>query len=157
MSAVLGRLAGLGLQLPPPPTALAAYQPAVVADGWVFTAGQLPLRDGHLVAAGLVGADVDTEQAAQAARIAALNGLAAIAAAAGDLDRIRIIKVTGFVASAPGYTDQPTVLNGASHLLADALGDNGVHARSAVGVSALPLGAPVEVELVARILGSGKG
>lgn len=157
MSDVLGRLADLGLQLPPPPRALAAYQPAVVAGGWVFTAGQLPLKDGRLVATVLVGADVDTSQAAQAAQVAALNGLAAIAAVVGDLDRIRVVKVTGFVASAPGYTEQPAVLDGASHLLAEALGDSGVHARSAVGVSSLPLDAAVEVELVAQLLDAGNG
>jgi enamine deaminase RidA (YjgF/YER057c/UK114 family) len=142
------------LELPPPPRALAAYQPAVVCDGWVYTAGQLPLRDGALTATGLVGADVDVEEAAAAAAVAALNALAAIAAEVADLDRVqRVVKVTGFVASAPGFTDQPLVLNGASQLLADVLGDAGVHARSAVGVAALPLNAAVEVEVIARIAG----
>ncbi len=158
MSEVATRLAQLGLELPAPPVALAAYRPAVECDGWVYTAGQLPLRDGNLQAVGLVGADIDVAQAAEAARLAALNGVAAIAAVIGDLDRVRqIVKVTGFVASAPGFTDQPAVVNGASILLGELFGDSGVHARSAVGVAALPLNASVEVEIVARTGGAGGG
>lgn len=152
MSRVGDRLAELGIDLPAPPKALAAYVPAAISAGWVYTAGQLPLRDGESLATGLVGTDVTAEVAAECARQCALNALAAIEAAAGDLDRIeRIVKVTGFVASAPGFTGQPSVLNGASELLAEVLGDAGVHARSAVGVAVLPLNVPVEVEVIARL------
>lgn len=152
MSSVADRLAELGLVLPPPPKALAVYQPAVLVDGWVHTAGQLPLREGELLAEGLVGADVNLDEAADCARQCALNALAAIAAVAGDLAAIeRVVKVVGFVASAPGFTAQPAVLNGASELLGAVLGEAGEHARSAVGVAALPMNAPVEIELVARV------
>lgn len=146
------RLAGLGLALPPPPKALAVYQPAVLVDGWVFTAGQLPLRDGQLVAEGLVGADLTVDEAAECARLCTLNALAAIGAVTGSLEAVdRIVKVVGYVTSAPGFTAQPAVLNGASELLGAVLGEAGAHARSAVGVASLPLGAPVEIELVARV------
>jgi len=122
--------------------------PAVRHGELVFTSGQLPMRDGYLLAAGLVGDEVTPEQARELARVCALNALAAAASVAGGLDAVtRVLKVVGFVASAPGFTGQPTVVNGASELLRDVLGDAGVHARSAVGVAALPLGAPVEVEL----------
>ncbi len=142
------RLAALGLTLPPVPAPLAAYVPAVRHGELVFTSGQLPMRDGYLLAAGLVGDEVTPEQARELARVCALNALAAAASVAGGLDAVtRVLKVVGFVASAPGFTGQPTVVNGASELLRDVLGDAGVHARSAVGVAALPLGAPVEVEL----------
>lgn len=152
MSAVDDRLAELGIELPAPPQALAAYQPAVLADGWVYTAGQLPLRDGALIAEGIVGDTVTAETAAECARQCALNALAAVKGVVGDLDRVtRVVKVTGFVASTPSFTAQPGVVNGASELLAQALGDAGVHARSAVGVASLPLNAPVEVELIARV------
>lgn len=152
MSAVEDRLAELGIELPPPPKALAAYVPAVLLDGWVYTAGQLPLRGGALIAEGVVGDSVTPEVAADCARQCALNALAAVKGVVGDLDRVeRIVKVTGFVASTPGFTAQPGVVNGASELLADILGDAGVHARSAVGVASLPLNAPVEVELIARV------
>lgn len=150
MSAVADRLASRGLELPAPPQALAAYAPAVLVDGWIFTAGQLPLRDGSLIATGRLGADVDIETGAAAAEIAALNALAAIAGLV-DLDDIQLVKMVGFVASTSDFTDQPAVVNGASLLLSDVLGEAGVHARSAVGVSALPLGAPVEIEAVARL------
>lgn len=152
MSAATDRLRELGLELPPEPKALAAYRPAVLVDGWVYTAGQLPLRDGALIAEGAVGGAVTLDQAVECARCCALNALAAVQAVADDLDRVgQIVKVTGFVASAAGFTAQPTVLNGASELLGSVFGAGGVHARSAVGVSALPLNAPVEVELVARL------
>lgn len=152
MSGVEDRLADLGIELPEPPKALAAYQPAVLVDGWVYTAGQLPLRDGALVAEGVVGDTVTAEAAAECARVCALNALAAVKGVVGDLDRvIRIVKVTGFVASTATFTAQPGVVNGASDLLAQALGEAGVHARSAVGVASLPLNAPVEVELIARV------
>ena len=131
------RLADLGLSLPPVPAPLAAYVPAVRFGDLVFTSGQLPLVDGTFVAAGKVGAEVSVEDAADCARIAALNGLAAVADLTGDLDVItRIVKVVVYVASAPGFTDQPQVANGASELLGEIFGEAGRHARSAVGVAA---------------------
>ena len=145
------RLAELGIELPPVVPALAVYVPAVLIDGWVYTAGQLPLVDGELPYSGIVDVDVTVEEGAQCARICALNGLAAIKSVVGNLDRVQIVKVTGYVACPPGSTAQPHVLNGASIVLGEILGDAGVHARSAVGVSALPINAPVEVELIARI------
>lgn len=152
MSRVEARLAELGLTLPAVPAPLAAYVPAAMMDGWIYTAGQLPLRDGQPMALGHVGADVTPERAAECARQCALNGLAAIKSVAGDLDSVaQIVKVTGFVASAPGFTGQPVVVNGASELLGQVLGDAGLHARSAVGVAELPLGVPVEVEFIARL------
>ncbi|MBX6389788.1 MAG: RidA family protein [Frankia sp.] len=144
------RLRALGLELPPVPTPAGAYVPAVRDGEWVWTAGQLPLVAGKLPRTGLVGAQVSQEEAAALARICALNALAAAAEAAGGLDQLRrIVKVVGFVASAPGFTAQPAVVNGASELLGELFGEAGRHARSAVGVAVLPLGAPVEVELVA--------
>lgn len=149
--AVADRLTELGLVLPPIAAPAGSYVPAVVSGDLVFTSGQLPWLDGTLAATGVLGADVDVDEAARLAAIAALNGLAAIDALLGGLDRVvRIVKVTGFVASAPGFTQQPTVINGASDLLVDVFGEHGRHARSAVGVAALPLGSPVEVELIAQ-------
>jgi enamine deaminase RidA (YjgF/YER057c/UK114 family) len=148
---VAARLAELGLELPPVPAPVAAYVPAVVDGDHVWVSGQLPLVAGRLPATGPVGEGeglVPPEDAAHLARICALNALAAVASVA-DLDEVRIVKVVGFVASAPGFTGQPKVVNGASELLGAVLGEAGRHARSAVGVAALPLGAPVEVELVA--------
>ena len=149
--AVADRLASLGLELPSVAAPAGAYVPAVVAGDLVFTAGQLPFVDGALARTGLLGADVTVEEAADLAALCALNALAAVGSVLDGLDRIiQVVKVTGFVASAPGFTDQPKVLNGASQLLVDLFGDRGRHARSAVGVAALPLGSPVEVELVVR-------
>ena len=146
------RLGDLGLSLPAVARPLAAYVPAVRFADLVYTAGQLPLVDGKLQTVGKVGAEVSIDQAVQCARIAALNGLAAVVDLAGDLDVItRIVKVTVFVASAPGFTEQPLIANGASGLLGDIFGDSGRHARSAVGVAVLPLDAPVEVELVVGV------
>jgi len=146
------RLGDLGLSLPAVARPLAAYVPAVRFADLVYTAGQLPLVDGRLQAVGKVGADVSVDEAVQCARIAALNGLAAVADLAGDLDVItRIVKVTVFVASAPGFTEQPLIANGASGLIGEIFGDSGRHARSAVGVAVLPLDAPVEVELVVGV------
>jgi enamine deaminase RidA (YjgF/YER057c/UK114 family) len=142
------RLAQLGLALPEAPSALGSYVPARVEDGLVYTAGQLPISGGELAARGLVGADVDLETAADCARIAALNGLAAANAAAGSDGLSGVLKVTGYIASAPGFTDQPKVLNGASDLLVEVFGDAGRHVRAAVGVAQLPMGAPVEIEFV---------
>lgn len=131
---------------------LAAYVPSLKVGDQVFTAGQLPLVDGKLAVTGKVGAEVSQEQATAQARLCALNGLAAIAEAAGGIDKIeQIIKIVVFVASDPSFTAQPAVGNGASELLAEVLGEAGVHVRSAVGVAVLPLDSPVEVELVARV------
>jgi enamine deaminase RidA (YjgF/YER057c/UK114 family) len=146
------RLAELGLVLPPVAAPVAAYVPAVRTGRYVYTAGQLPLAEGKLLATGKVGAEISGEDAARLARTCALNGLAAVASVAGGLSGIRrIVKVTGFVASSPGFTGQPQVLNGASELLLEVLGEAGRHARSAVGVAELPLDAPVEVELIAEV------
>lgn len=151
MSRVEARLAGLGLALPTVPAPVAAYVPAVVSGQHVFTAGQLPLVDGELLHTGTVGVDVTPEQAYDAARQSAVNTLAAVASVV-DLDRVvRIVKATVFVASATDFTGQPQVANGASELYGEVLGEAGRHARSAVGVPVLPLGAPVEVELVVEV------
>jgi len=146
--AVEARLKELGLTLPEVVPPLAAYQPAVRSGAYVFTSGQLPMVDGKLPLTGKVGAEVTPEQAKDLARVCALNALAAVKSVAGDLDRIaRVVKVVGFVASDPAFTGQPGVVNGASELLGEVLGEKGVHARSAVGVAVLPLDAPVEVEI----------
>jgi enamine deaminase RidA (YjgF/YER057c/UK114 family) len=146
------RLVALGLTLPSVVTPLAAYVPAVRSGNTVYTAGQLPLVDGQLVSTGKVGAEVGAAEAAILARTCALNALAAAASLAGGVSRIRrIVKLTGFVASAPDFTGQPQVVNGASELLLEIFGDAGRHARSAVGVAVLPLNAPVEVELVVEV------
>ncbi|MFJ6748233.1 MULTISPECIES: RidA family protein [unclassified Streptomyces] len=154
MSAVEDRIAELGLKLPQVVPPLAAYQPAVRSGSYVFTSGQLPMIDGALPAVGKVGAAVTPEQGQELAATCALNALAAVKSVIGDLDRIqRVVKVVGFVASAPDFTGQPGVINGASELLGEILGDKGVHARSAVGVAVLPLDAPVEVEIQVEIAG----
>ena len=146
------RLADLGLSLPAVVPPLAAYVPAVRFEDLVYTAGQLPLVNGSLRAVGKVGAEVSVEEAVDCAQVAALNGLAAVADLAGELDAIsRIVKVTVYVASAPGFTDQPLIANGASQLLGDVFGQAGRHARSSVGVAVLPLDAPVELELVVAV------
>jgi enamine deaminase RidA (YjgF/YER057c/UK114 family) len=146
------RLADLGLSLPAAPAPLAAYVSAVRFEDLVYTAGQLPLVSGTLRAVGKVGSEVTVDEAVECARIAALNGLAAVADLTGDLDVItRIVKVVVYVASASGFTDQPVVANGASGLLREIFGEAGRHARSAVGVAVLPLDAPVEVELVVAV------
>jgi len=142
------RLAELGLVLPAVVAPVAAYVPAVRSGGLVWTSGQLPIVDGQLAGAGKVGAAVDPQRAYELARICALNALAAVDELVG-LDAVRrVVKVVGFVASAPGFTGQPGVVNGASELLGAIFGDAGRHSRSAVGVAELPLDAPVEVELV---------
>lgn len=144
---VVDRLAELGLSLPAAPSPAAAYVPAVVSKGQVVTAGQLPVVDGALPVTGRCGDEVDTEGAQELARTAALNLLAVAAAAVdGDLDRLRLVKLVVFVASTPGFHEQHLVADGASKLLADVLGESGVHARSAVGVAALPMNAPVELD-----------
>jgi enamine deaminase RidA (YjgF/YER057c/UK114 family) len=145
------RLRELGLTLPTVATPAGAYIPARRSGSLVFTAGQLPFVDGALPAAGKVGAEVTPEQAYGFARICALNALAAVDGLVG-LDAVAgVVKVVGFVASAPGFTGQPGVINGASELLGEVFGEAGRHARSAVGVAELPLGAPVEVELVVEL------
>ncbi len=152
MSAAAERLAALGLTLPPVTAPVAAYVPAVRTGAYVYVSGQVPVADGKLVATGKVGAEVSAEDAAGMARTCALNAVAAAAAAVGGLEGIRrIVKVTGFVASAPGFTGQPQVINGASELLIEVFGEDGRHARSAIGVAELPLNAPVEVELIAEV------
>lgn len=149
MSAIGARFTELGLVLPAVTKPVAAYVPAVATGNLVYTAGQLPFVDGALPATGKVGAEISVEQAAELARIAALNALAAVDDATGSLDRVtRVVKVVVFVASTPDFTGQPAVANGASLLLGEVFGDLGRHARSAVGVSVLPLDSPVEVELV---------
>lgn len=149
------RLRELGFELPAAPAALGSYVPAQRHGGLLFTAGQLPVADGALIARGLLGADVTVETGAECARLATLNGLASACGALGGTDRLAgVLKVTGFVASADGFSDQPLVLNGASDLLVDVFGEEGRHVRSAVGVAALPMGAPVEVEFVFRCLPS---
>ena len=154
MTTAVERLAALGLTLPPVVPPVAAYVPAVRAGGFVYVSGQLPVVDGKLLAVGKVGGAVSALDAAGLARTCALNALAAAAAAAGGLEAIRrVVKVTGFVASAPGFNGQPQVVNGASELLIEVFGEDGRHARSAVGVAELPLDAPVEVELIAEVRG----
>lgn len=146
-----GRLAELGLDLPQVVPPLAAYVPAVQSGRHVYVSGQLPLVDGQLPVTGKVGAEVPPEQARDLARQCALNALAAVDGLVG-LERIaKIVKVTGFVASAAGFTGQPSVINGASELFGEVLGEAGRHARSAVGVAELPMNAPVEVEVIVEI------
>ncbi|MEU9714634.1 RidA family protein [Streptomyces sp. NPDC047976] len=156
MSGVVeARIAELGLTLPEVVPPLATYQPAVRSGAYVYTAGQLPMVQGKLPVTGKVGAEVSAEQAKELAATCALNALAAVKSVVGDLDKIaRVVKVVGFVASAPDFTAQPGVLNGASELLGEVLGDKGVHARSAVGVAVLPLDAPVEIEIQVELLPS---
>ena len=151
MSRVEDRLAELGLTLPGVVPPVAAYVPAVRNGSLVWTSGQVPIASGTLLREGLVGSDVSAEDAKDLARICALNALAAVGSVA-DLDSVvRVVKVVGFVASAPGFYGQPGVVNGASELLGDVFGENGRHARSAVGVAVLPLNAPVEVEVVVEV------
>jgi enamine deaminase RidA (YjgF/YER057c/UK114 family) len=146
------RLAALGLTLPKVSPPLAAYLPAVRTGSYVYTAGQLPVVDGQLLATGKVGADIGAVEASALARTCALNALAAVTTVTGDLGAVRrIVKVTGFVASAPSFTQQAQVVNGASELLIEVFGEAGRHARSAVGMAVLPLNAPVEVELIAEV------
>ncbi len=146
------RLAELGLAVPEVVPPVAAYVPAVRSGSHVFTAGQLPLRDGTLVAEGKVGGAVSVEQATECAQQCALNAIAAVKSVVGDLTNVRrVVKAVVFVASTPDFTGQPGVANGASELLGATFGDAGVHARSAVGVAVLPLDAPVEVELVVEV------
>ncbi|ABH00626.1 conserved hypothetical protein (plasmid) [Rhodococcus jostii RHA1] len=147
------RIAELGLVLPSATASLAAYVPAVRSDQYIYTSGQLPLRDGQMLSPGKVGAEISLDDARDAAQQCAINALAAVRAVTGGLAAVRrVVKVVGFVASAPEFTDQPQVINGASELLVSVFGPAiGEHARSAVGVAALPLNAPVEVEIIVEI------
>jgi enamine deaminase RidA (YjgF/YER057c/UK114 family) len=147
------RLDNLGIALPTPAKPVGAYVPALRSGSYVYTSGQLPIEDGRLTSTGKVGADVTVEQANAAARLAGINALAAVHDLVGIDAVARIVKVVGFVASAPGFTDQAKVLNGASELIGQIFGEAGVHARSAVGVAELPLGSSVEVELIAEVQG----
>ncbi|HEX5144560.1 MAG TPA: RidA family protein [Mycobacterium sp.] len=145
------RLTELGLELPAVAKPLAVYVPAVRTGNLVYTSGQLPLQGGELPQTGKVGAEVTLEEAKALARICALNALAAVDALVGIDSVVRIVKVVGFVASAPGFSGQPGVVNGASELFGRVFGEAGAHARSAVGVSELPLDAPVEVEIIVEV------
>jgi enamine deaminase RidA (YjgF/YER057c/UK114 family) len=152
VSAVESRLEELGLAVPDVVAPVASYVPAVRSGSFVHTSGQLPMRSGTLIATGKVGAAVTPEEANACARQCALNAIAALKAELGDLDAVkRVVKVVCFVASVPEFTGQPQVANGASDLLGQAFGEAGVHARSAVGVAALPLDAPVEVEILVEV------
>jgi enamine deaminase RidA (YjgF/YER057c/UK114 family) len=146
------RIQELGITLPEVAKPAGAYVPAVQSGNLVFTAGQIPLVEGKLIATGKVGKEISVEEAKSIAGVCALNAVAAIKGVVGDLDRVKkVVKVVGFVASTPEFTQQPAVINGASELLEQIFGDSGIHARSAVGVAVLPLDAPVEVELVVEI------
>lgn len=146
------RLVELGLQLPPAPRPVASYIPVSRAGNLAFVSGQIPMDQGKVTAAGKVGGDLDLEAGVEAARRCVLQALAALKEEIGSLDQVRsIVKVSVFVASAKGFTDQPRVANGASDLLVDVFGEAGRHARAAVGVAELPLGAAVEVEMVAEV------
>jgi len=147
------RLKDLGYELPTVPSPAGSYVPAILAMGTLlFTAGQLPFKEGRLPYVGKVGQEVSIEEAKEATRLCALNALAAVEAEAGSLENVsRVAKVTGYVASAAGFNGQPEVMNGASDLLGEVFGGKGIHARSAVGVAELPLDAPVEVELVVEL------
>ena len=146
---VEARLAELGFELPEVATPAGAYVPAVISGNLVFTAGQIPLVDGKLMAEGRLGAEISAEAGKEIAQRCALNAIAAVKSVLGDLERVKkVVKVVGFVASTPDFTAQPSVVNGASELLQAAFGDRGIHARSAVGVAVLPLNSPVEVELI---------
>ncbi|MBO8128581.1 MAG: RidA family protein [Peptococcaceae bacterium] len=146
------KLKKLGFELPPVPQPVASYVPAMQAGNLVFTSGQLPLRNGEMVYRGRVGEDVSTEEGQEAARLCVLNCLAAIKGLIGNLENVvQVVKVTGFVNSAPGFSEQPRVINGASDLLQEIYGENGRHARAAVGVAALPLNASVELEMVVAV------
>ena len=147
----LQRLQELGIELPGVTAPLAAYVPARRTGSLVYTSGQLPMVGGELVAVGKVGGEVSADAAAGLARVAALNALAAVHDLVGLDSVVRVVKVVGFVASTPDFTGQPAVVNGASALLGEVFGEAGEHARSAVGVAALPLDAPVEIELIVEV------
>jgi enamine deaminase RidA (YjgF/YER057c/UK114 family) len=152
MSTPEEKLAELGLTVPDVAKPVASYIPAVRSGSYVYTSGQLPMRDGQLICTGKVGGEVGPEEAEECARQCVLNAIAAVRAEIGDLSAIkRIVKVVAFVSSTPDFTGQPGVANGASDLLGEVFGDAGRHARSAVGVPVLPLDAPVEVEMIVEV------
>jgi enamine deaminase RidA (YjgF/YER057c/UK114 family) len=152
MGNIESHLEKIGLKLPEVPKPVAAYIPAKQSGKLIFTAGQLPMVNGELISKGLLGQDVEVEDANKAARICTLNALAAIKGVIGDLDRIKqIVRVVGYVASIPSFTQQPAVVNGASELLLEIFGEAGKHARSAVGMAVLPLNASVEIELTVEV------
>ena len=152
MSIVEKKLAELGLSIPEAPKPVAAYVPAIKTGEYIYTSGQIPLVSGELKYKGKVGAEITLEQGYEAAKVCALNCLSVIKGLIGDLDKIeQVVKVVGFVNSAPGFNMQPKVVNGASELLGAVLGEKGFHARSAVGVNELPLDATVEVEMVVKV------
>lgn len=152
MSRIESKLQAMGLTLPPTAKPLAAYVPAMRTGNLVFTSGQIAMEAGQLKHKGRLGAEVGIEQGYECARICAINCLSALKAEIGDLDKVvRVVKVTGFVASAVGFTDQPKVINGASELLVEVFGEAGKHARAAVGVAELPLGTPTEVEMIVEV------
>jgi enamine deaminase RidA (YjgF/YER057c/UK114 family) len=143
------RLAELGITLPSPPAPVAAYVSTVTTGNHVYVSGQVPMVDGKASATGRLGDELDVGQGAEVARVCAINVMAQLKGALGDLSRVaRVVKLVGFVASAPGFGGQPEVVNGASELFVEVFGDAGRHARSAVGVAALPRNVPVEVEAI---------
>ena len=146
------RIEGLGLELPEAPKPVASYVPAVHSGNYVFTSGQLPFIKGDLKARGKIGSDLTAEEGYECAKVAALNCLAAVKSVVGELDRVRrVVRVTGFINSAPGFEEQPKVMNGASDLLVEIFGEKGKHSRLAIGTSELPLGSPVEVEMIVEV------
>ena len=145
------KLKELGLQLPPPPQPAGAYTPAIATAGLVFVSGQLPLANGEIQYPGMLGRDLDIEAGYAAARLCALNALSVLKAESSDLDKVSIVRLGGYVAASDNFTDHAKVINGASDLMADILGTRGVHARLAVGASSLPLGAAVELEVIAVV------
>ena len=146
------KMRGLGLELPEVPKPVASYVPAVRSGNYVYTSGQVPFVKGELMHKGKLGGDLTIEQGYECARVTAMNCLAAVRSVIDDLDRVKqIVRVTGFINSAPGFTDQPKVLNGASDLLVEIFGERGKHSRLAIGTSELPLGAPLEIDLVVEI------
>ena len=152
MGSIEKKLEQIGLKLPEIPKPVAAYIPAKQSGKLIFTAGQLPMVNGELISKGLLGQNVEVEEANKAARICTLNALAAIKGVIGDLDQIKqIVRVVGYVASVPTFTQQPAVVNGASELLLEIFGESGKHARSAVGMAVLPLNASVEIELTVEV------
>jgi enamine deaminase RidA (YjgF/YER057c/UK114 family) len=152
MMTVEEKLKSLGLTLPQTPKPVAAYIPAIQVNDMVYTSGQLPIVEGELKLKGKLGKEISKEQGYEAAKICALNALSAIKGIIGDLDRIeQVVKVVGFVASAEGFIEQPAVVNGASEFLKELFGEKGAHARSAVGMAELPLGAAVELEMIVKV------
>jgi len=153
MGKVEARLGELGIKIPDIQAPLGSYKPASISGNLIFISGQLPFREGRLLFQGKVGSDITVEEGMQAARASAVNALAVMSKELGELGRVKkIVKLTGYVASAPGFHNQAKVVNGASDLFYEVFGEDGRHARAAVGVAELPMNAPVEVELIAEII-----